>query len=430
MVKYNARAGWHLKAHFSAVFTASMREIGGRTQVARTGALRSPLAGVSALPMAILLIVVLLIYASTYLLISLLPVYIRNLGHSEASVGTIMSLFSIAALATRPFAGVLADRAGRRHSIFIGAVFIGLSCLGYSITGRNTIFLARLLNGVGWGAVTAVTATVAADLAPANRRGTILGIYGTVTGLALAVSPSAGIWLSKHVSLNTSFTLAAIFGFGAAIAILFLNAPTPVRATHQSNLTLSQMFSRTAIAPAAIMLSFTLIYGTVLTFIPLVTIDRGLGDSGPFFAVFAVALIFLRISGGGLSDRLGRFAVIGPGFVSCAVAMVVLAFAESQPVLLTGAILFAVAFAFIQPATQAWAVDRSPDHARATTLSTVVAAQDFGISFGAIGAGFIADGFGYTVLFLVATAVAFCGLSVAVSVYLKTRTPAGAHSVG
>jgi MFS family permease len=380
--------------------------------------------------MAILLLVVLLIYASTYLLISLLPVHIRNLGHSEASVGTIMSLFSIAALVTRPFAGVLADRAGRRHSIFIGALFIGLSCLGYSITGRDTIFLARLLNGVGWGAVTAATATVAADLAPANRRGTVLGIYGTVTGLALAVSPSAGIWLSHHVSLNTAFVLAAIFGFSAAIAILFLNAPAPARVARPGTQGMSQMFSRTAVAPAAIMLSFTLIYGTVLTFIPLVTIDRGLGDSGPFFAVFAVALIFLRISGGGLSDRLGRFAVIGPGFVSCALAMVVLAFAENQPLLLTGAILFAIAFAFVQPATQAWAVDRSPDHARATTLSTVVAAQDFGISFGAIGAGFIADAFGYTILFLVATVVACCGLSVAMSVYFKTRTPTGVHSVG
>jgi predicted MFS family arabinose efflux permease len=385
--------------------------------MARMGAVRSPLAGVSALPMAILLIVVLLIYASTYLLISLLPVHIRDLGHSEKSVGTIMSLFSIAALLTRPFAGVLADRASRRHSIFVGGILIGASCLGYSVAGTNTIFLARLLNGIGWGAVTAATATVAADLAPPNRRGTILGVYGTVTGLALAISPSAGIWLSHQVSLNTSFMVAAVCGFGAAVAILFLNAPSPARPPNRGQMNLLQMFSRTAIAPASIMLCFTLIYGTVLTFIPLVTIDRGLGDSGLFFAVFAVALIFLRISGGGLSDRLGRFAVIGPGFVSCAIAMIVLAYAQNQPLLLTGAILFAVAFAFIQPATQAWAVDRSPDHARATTLSTVVAAQDFGISFGAIGAGFVADAFGYTTLFLIATAVALCGLTVAVIVY-------------
>ncbi len=391
--------------------------------VARIGAARSPLAGVAALPMTILLIVVLLIYGSTYLLISLLPVHIRNLGHGEATVGTIMSLFSIAALVTRPFAGVLADRAGRRHSIFIGSVLIGLSCIGYSIAGSSTIFLARLLNGVGWGAVTAATATVAADLAPPNRRGTILGIYGTVTGLALAVGPTAGIWLSKHVSLNTSFLVAAVFGFGAAVAIIFLDTPNPGKQVNRGAFSLSQVFTREAIAPASIMLSFTLIYGTVLTFIPLVTIDRGLGDSGPFFAVFAVALIFLRISGGGLSDRLGRFAVIGPGFVSCAVSMVVLAFARSQPLMLTGAVLFAIAFAFIQPATQAWAVDRSPVHARATTLSTVVAAQDFGISFGAIGAGFIADGLGYTALFLIATVVAACGFAVAISVYFKTREP-------
>ena len=214
-----------------------------------------------------------------------------------------------------------------------------------------------------------------------------------------------------------------MFGFGAAVAIIFLDTPNPGKQVNRGAFSLSQVFTREAIAPASIMLSFTLIYGTVLTFIPLVTIDRGLGDSGPFFAVFAVALIFLRISGGGLSDRLGRFAVIGPGFVSCAVSMVVLAFARSQPLMLTGAVLFAIAFAFIQPATQAWAVDRSPVHARATTLSTVVAAQDFGISFGAIGAGFIADGLGYTALFLIATVVAACGFAVAISVYFKTREP-------
>ena len=401
--------------------------------MARWGAVRSPLSGVPAVPMAVLLIVVLFVYASTYLLISLLPVHIRNLGHSESSVGTIMSLFSLSALVTRPFAGLLADRASRRHSIFIGAIFIGLSCIGYAIAGANSIFVARILNGIGWGAVTAATATVAADLAPSNRRGTILGIYGTVTGLALAVGPSAGIWMSRHVSLTMSFLVAAGCGFGAALAILFLRTPPPAANVRRPQLSMVQMFSRTAIAPASIMLCFTLIYGTVLTFIPLVTRDRGLGDSGPFFAVFAVALIFLRISGGGLSDRLGRFAVIGPGFVSCAIAMTVLAYAESQAILLTGAILFAVAFAFIQPATQAWAVDRSPVHARATTLSTVVAAQDLGISFGAIGAGFIADAFGYTDLFLIATAVAACGLAVAVSVYFKTRRlepPSAVHAVG
>jgi predicted MFS family arabinose efflux permease len=90
--------------------------------------------------------------------------------------------------------------------------------------------------------------------------------------------------------------------------------------------------------------------------------------------------------------------------------------------LYSAAILFAIAFAFIQPASQAWAVDHSPIHARATTLSTVVAAQDFGISFGAIGAGFIADGLGYTALFMVAMVVALAGLAVAITVYRKTAT--------
>lgn len=377
---------------------------------ARTGAERTSGSSIAILPLAILFTSVGFIYFTTYMLLSVLPVYVRSLGHSEATVGWVLGVFSLFALLVRPFAGLLADRAGRRPSIVIGGLLIGISCLGYIFSGRWSIFLARVVNGMGWGSSTAVTATVAADLAPPHRRGTVLGIYGMITGLALAVGPSLGIWLTSRVGDATTFVIAAGCGFGAAVAILFLRVPAPQRATRQTGLRLEHLFSRTALLPASIMLCFTLIYGAVLSFIPLFTLDRGLGDSGRFFTVFAVTLIVLRISGGSLSDRWGRFAVITPGFIFSALSMLVLARANARPMLLLAAVLFAAAFAFIQPATQAWAVDRSPAHSRGTVLSTVIAAQDLGISTGSFMAGILADQFGYTTLFVTAAAVSLFGL--------------------
>ncbi|HET7038108.1 MAG TPA: MFS transporter [Thermomicrobiaceae bacterium] len=374
------------------------------------------------LPLAALCLVVLLIYGSTYLLLAVLPIHIRALVGSESTVGTIMSLFSLAALLVRPFAGLLADRVGRRPSIFAGALLIGVSCIGYALAGAHTIFLARILNGLGWGAVTAATATVAADLAPPSRRGFVLGIYGTVTGLALAVGPAAGTWLAGRLSLTTTFWIAAACGFAAAAGILLLHAPSPPRAP-SSRFGLHHLFTRQALGPAAIMLCFTLMYGTVLTFVPLYAIDRHLGSSGAFFSVFALVLIVMRVTGGRLSDRWGRFAVIAPGFIFAGVAMVVLAGAQQRALLLLAAVLFAVAFALVQPAAQAWAVDRSPAELRGTTLSTVVAAQDLGISLGTVAAGFIADAFGYGGLFLVLTVVALAGLATAWLVFRAAGLP-------
>ncbi|HUY99257.1 MAG TPA: MFS transporter [Thermomicrobiaceae bacterium] len=366
------------------------------------------------LPLTILCLSVLGVYASTYLLISVLPVHIRQLGHSDTTVGTIMGTFSLAALLVRPFAGLAADRIGRRPSVFVGGMLIGLSCLGYAAAGADTVVFARILNGLGWGAVTAATATVAADLASPRRRGTVLGIYGMVTGAAFAIGPSAGIWLTAHVGLRASFFVAAASGFGGGLAILLLRVPTAHVSTHPAQSTrfgLNHLFSPTATGPALIMFCFTLVYGAVLTFVPLMTIDRGLGSSGTFFAVFAGALIVLRISGGGLSDRLGRVKVVAPGFLSSGVAMLVLAGAHGELPLLLAALLFAGAFAFIQPATQAWAVDLSPAHTRGTTLATVIAAQDLGITLGTAAGGVLAGAFGWGGLFSIAASLSLAGLA-------------------
>jgi predicted MFS family arabinose efflux permease len=385
---------------------------------------------IAVVPLAILFTTVLLVYACTYLLLSILPVYVRSLGHSEATVGWVLGVFSLSALLVRPFAGVFADRAGRRPSIIVGGILMGASCVGYAVAGRWSIFLARVVNGMGWGATTAVTATVAADLAPRNRRGTILGIYGMITGLALATGPSIGIAVSSWLGYTTTFLVGAACGFGAALTIYFLRAPRPPRSPDHGRLRLENLFSRTALGPAAIMLCFSLIYGAVLSFIPLFTIDRGLGTSGRFFTVFAVTLIILRISGGSLSDRFGRFAVVAPGFVLCAIAMLMLASAESRLMLLLAAVFFAAAFAFIQPATQAWAVDRSAAHSRGTVLSTVIAAQDLGISSGSFMAGLLADHFGYGALFVTAAGVSLVGLLPVWHGWRTTRRAVAARPVG
>lgn len=379
-------------------------------------------------PLALLFGVVLLIYASTYLLLSVLPVHLRDLGSGETIIGWILGSFSVAALLVRPFAGVAADRIGRRPCIAVGGLLIGASCLGYTVPSPAVIFAARVGNGFGWGAVTAVAATVAVDLAPRDRRGTVLGLYGMTTAIALAVGPSIGQWLADWAGNSVAFVVASACGFGAAAGVLLLRAPAPPRVRTSGRLTLGSLVVPSALGPAGVLLCFMLIYGAVLFFIPLVTLDRGLGSAGPFFAAFAATLVLLRVLGGGVSDRMGRTRVIGTGLACSALATVLLAFMASRPALIVSAIVFGAAFGLIQPASQAWAVDRSPDHLRGSTLATVVAAQDLGISAGAILAGFTADYFGYAPLFLSGTALSFAGLVALAQV--KRRGPLRAKPAG
>lgn len=369
-----------------------------------------PLAGIR-LPLALLCLTVLLVYATLYLLYPIVPLHLRALGFDQTSIGWLMGLFSVASLLLRPISGLLADRIGRRPLILTGSLMIGGACVAYLWLGRDLVFLARILHGLGWGVVSAVTATVAVDLAPPQQRGMVLGIYGMTTGLVMATGPSIGLWLSDLGGNGAAFSAAALAALAGAGASLLLRVPAPPAGTQP--LTPSRSFSPQALGPAALCLCFMLAYGAVMAFVPLVALDRHLGSPGPFFTLFAVALVFLRLAGGGLSDRWGRAWVIIPGCLCGAAATVLLALADTRLLFLAAALPFAVAFAFIQPTAQAWAVDRCPPNTRGTTLATVVAAQDLGIALGSLAAGALADTFGYAAVFLAAAAPCIAALLIA-----------------
>ena len=59
----------------------------------------------------------------------LLPLYIKELGGTEADIGFIMGSFGITSLGSIPFVTFLIDRYGRKLFMFAGAVIMLLSSL-------------------------------------------------------------------------------------------------------------------------------------------------------------------------------------------------------------------------------------------------------------------------------------------------------------
>ncbi len=110
-------------------------------------------------------------------------------------------------------AGILSDRIGRRQVLSMGyAVFILMS-LGWIVVNTPLAAVGLFgLYGLFHGLADGTQRAFAADLAPAERRGTALGLYHTGTGLALLpASAIAGL-------LWSLFGPAAAFGFTGAVA--------------------------------------------------------------------------------------------------------------------------------------------------------------------------------------------------------------------
>lgn len=133
-------------------------------------------------------------------------------------MGTILLVYLtyniVSVLFSMP-AGALSDRLGRRKVLAMGYGTFGLVGLGFVVT-REPIYAWALfaLYGVYHAIYEGMSRAFAADLAPADLRGTALGVYHTAVGLAILPASYIGgtLW---HV-----FGSTATFSYGAALPLL------------------------------------------------------------------------------------------------------------------------------------------------------------------------------------------------------------------
>ncbi|GAA0304147.1 MFS transporter [Streptomyces polychromogenes] len=107
----------------------------------------------------------------------------------------------------------LGDRFGRRRLFTAGlALFTAASAAAALSPGISELIAARAVQGVGAAVMMPLGLTLLTAAVPAARRGTALGIYGAVTGLAVASGPLIGGSLTEHVSWQWIFWLNVPIG--------------------------------------------------------------------------------------------------------------------------------------------------------------------------------------------------------------------------
>jgi EmrB/QacA subfamily drug resistance transporter len=122
-----------------------------------------------------------------------LPAIRADLGASFSDLQWVIDAYALTLAATLLNLGSLADRIGRRR-VFVGglAVFTASSLACALAPSPLALNLARAVQGVGAAGIFATSlALLAAEFSP-ERRGMALGIWGAVSGAALALGPVLG----------------------------------------------------------------------------------------------------------------------------------------------------------------------------------------------------------------------------------------------
>jgi EmrB/QacA subfamily drug resistance transporter len=118
-------------------------------------------------------------------------------------------------------AGALADRFGRRLLFAIGtAVFTVGSLMCGLATGPLALALSRAGQGVGGAIMFATSLALISDAFRGKDRGVAFGVFGAVTGVAIAVGPVLGGVITSDLSWRWIFFVNVPVGIAAVVVTL------------------------------------------------------------------------------------------------------------------------------------------------------------------------------------------------------------------
>jgi predicted MFS family arabinose efflux permease len=122
--------------------------------------------------------------------------------------------------------------------------------------------------------------------------------------------------------------------------------------------------------------------------------NLGIGDAGPFFLVYGVVVLVVRILGARVPDRFGAVRTATASLVGIVVGTTVIASVASAPAIYAGTVVFSVGMSLLFPALFGLVVNRAPASERSHAVGTFTLFFDLSQGLGAPLLGVVVDVFG------------------------------------
>lgn len=150
--------------------------------------------------------------------ITALPRMQRDLHVGLSSLQWTVNAYGIAFAAGIITAAALGDRFGRRRIFVSGLTLFTLASAVCALAPTaGDLVAARTVQGLGGAAVLPLSLTILTTAFPAEKRGMIIGVYGGLAGLAVALGPVVGGVVTEGIGWQWIFWLNVPIGIGAAL---------------------------------------------------------------------------------------------------------------------------------------------------------------------------------------------------------------------
>ncbi len=368
--------------------------------------------------------------AATEMIYPLLPVYLsRVLGAGAVSLGVIEGVADGVNSVLRIVSGRASDRWSRRKPIVMAGYLLSSAARPFiaATSGWTEVLAIRAIDRTGKGIRGAPRDAMLAELATPATRGRIYGFHRAMDHTGAVIGPliATAFLFAWPGQYRTLFALTIVPG---ALAVWMLSkvpeqvpvANRPLPASTEAHATEARhRLPPTLWAVLAIVLVFSL--GNSADAFLLLRLSSALGNDALLPLLWSslhVVKASLSTHGGGLSDRIGRKAVIVGGWSVYAVVYLGFATAESAASLVAWFLVYGVYFGLVEGTEKALVADLAPFDRRGTAFGFYNAALGLGALLASVGFGVLYERFGHSVAFSTGAALA----AVAAVLLLLVRT--------
>ena len=342
--------------------------------------------------LSILFVSTFLFFTNEALFLPTLPLHLSAAGYSNTRIGIVLGAFALGVLFTRPLSGFITDEKGRKISLVTGVmVFLAAPLLYLVSTDFLYLIILRFFHGLGISFYTTAFPAYITDVSDEHRRGEIFGHMATSTTLAFTLGPLVGIIILNSYGFKPLIFLCTATGLFNLIVILFISEIHKKTKRESKVPYKTVVFNRSVLVSSFIQLVYAIIFGGIITFLPLLLKNIEGVNVGVFFMVESIVIIICRFMAAQMSDKYGRGPVFSYSFFIILCAVYLISEINTMHILIATAALFGIGSSLCLPAISAFIADSSDQSARGTVFSFFNGAFDVGVIVAGVLLGFIAD---------------------------------------
>ena len=339
------------------------------------------------------------------IVIPFMPIYAKELGATGVSIGVFFASFPLAQILFMPTIGRLSDRHGRKAFIAAGLLLSSLMSLVY-VSAPNIVYLTlgRFFQGIAVALIIPISTAYVGDLAPADKRGELMGIFNLALTGSIGVGPLFGGWVSDTYGMALSFYLMGGLNALAFLFVLFfLDEARSPHAETQRSPSYRELLRRPSVRGIALYRMVTSIQmGLWFSFLPLLAVELlqlSQARIGIIMATYMLVNSLVQIPFGRMADRYSkRLLIIISGYLA-SFAFITILFSVGFWDLLLISAFTGIMGALAGPALTALAAGEGKQGGMGAMMGVLNMALSVGMMLGPVVAGLLSDIVGLRPLF-------------------------------